>query len=77
LAFRQADVDGVDVPVPGLGDIVARVDDNRILGQGGEPGGKVGTLFSGMAAITTSALAVTWVRGTGVARVRAATPVSV
>jgi hypothetical protein len=34
-------------------------------------------LFSGMAAITTSALAAIWVMGTGVAPVGAATPVSV
>ena len=34
-------------------------------------------LFSGMATITTSALLVTWVMGTGVAPVRAATPASV
>ena len=34
-------------------------------------------LFSGMAAITTSALLVTWVTGTGVAPVWAATSASV
>ena len=78
LALGQTGVDGVDMPVPELRDVVASVDDDRILGQGAEqPGGKLGMLFSGMATITTSALLVTSLMGTGTAPVRAATPASV